>query len=92
MTYNDIELYVMSGTGNTYRVAQWMKETAENQKISVEELETRLENIIHGTPDEIIAKMKDYKKIGIDHFIMFFPKNEEVEQIKIFAKDIMPKI
>lgn len=30
MTYNDIELYVMSGTGNTYRVAQWVKEIAED--------------------------------------------------------------
>ena len=69
-----------------------LKETAEHQKISVEELETRLANILHGTPDEIIGKIKDYKKIGVDHFIMFFPQNEEVEQIEIFANEIMPKI
>ncbi len=69
-----------------------LKETAEHQKVSVEELEKRLANIVHGTPDEIVAKLKDYKKIGVDHFIMFFPQNEEVQQIKIFADKIMPKI
>ena len=69
-----------------------LKETAEHQKITTEELETRLTQILHGTPDEIIAKIKDYEKIGVDHFIMFFPQKEEVEQIKIFAEKIMPKI
>ncbi|MHA1218472.1 MAG: LLM class flavin-dependent oxidoreductase [Candidatus Heimdallarchaeaceae archaeon] len=69
-----------------------LKETAEHQKISVEELETRLVNVLHGTPNEIVGKIKDYKKIGVDHFIMFFPQNEEVEQIEIFAEEVMPKI
>jgi len=31
MTFKDIVLYVTSGTGNTYRVAQWMKEIAESK-------------------------------------------------------------
>ncbi|MBU3917053.1 EFR1 family ferrodoxin [bacterium] len=29
MTYKDIILYVMSGTGNTFRLAHWMKEIAD---------------------------------------------------------------
>ena len=33
MIHSDIKLYVMSGTGNTYRVAQWIKEAAEQIKI-----------------------------------------------------------
>ena len=33
LTYHDIELYVMSGTGNTYRVARWIKEAAENHDV-----------------------------------------------------------
>ena len=33
MTCSYIKLYVMSGTGNTYRVAQWMKETAEGHNV-----------------------------------------------------------
>ncbi len=36
MAYKDIVLYVMSGTGNTYRVAQWMKELAEARSVPTE--------------------------------------------------------
>ncbi len=69
-----------------------LKETAEHQKIKVEELEQRLSRIIHGTPDEIVSKIKEYKKIGVDHMIWFFPVKEEVEQMQLFKKEIMSKI
>ena len=36
MAYQDMVLYVMSGTGNTYRVAQWMKEIAEERGVSTQ--------------------------------------------------------
>ncbi len=36
MTYSDIRLYVMSGTGNTYRVAQWVKGIAEQHTVPAE--------------------------------------------------------
>lgn len=43
MTYSDIKLYVMSGTGNTYRVARWMKETAEQDSVPTQI--TMIENV-----------------------------------------------
>jgi Pyruvate/2-oxoacid:ferredoxin oxidoreductase delta subunit len=36
MSFRNILLYVMSGTGNTYRVAKWMKEIAESYTVSTE--------------------------------------------------------
>ncbi|MBN2420434.1 MAG: EFR1 family ferrodoxin [Deltaproteobacteria bacterium] len=36
MNFRDIQLYVMSGTGNTYRVAQWIKEIAEQHSVPAE--------------------------------------------------------
>ena len=36
MTISNIVLYIMSGTGNTYRVAQWIKEIAESRGISTQ--------------------------------------------------------
>jgi len=69
-----------------------LKETAEHQKISVKELEERLSKILHGTPEEIISKIKDYKRIGVDHLILFFPLKQEVEQMKLMAEKIIPKI
>ena len=69
-----------------------LKETAEHQKITVEELEQRLSKILHGTPEEIVSQIKDYNKIGTDHFIFFLPLKEEVDQMKLFKEKIMPKI
>ena len=36
MSYSNINLYVMSGTGNTYRVAQWIKEVSESRSVPAE--------------------------------------------------------
>ncbi len=36
MNFKDMILYVMSGTGNTYRLAQWMKEIAGQRNIETE--------------------------------------------------------
>ena len=69
-----------------------LKETAENQKISVEELEQRLAKIIRGTPDEIVSQIKEHKILGTEHLIFFFPLKEEVEQMKLFKEKIMPKV
>lgn len=69
-----------------------LKETAEHQKITVEELEQRLSKILHGTPEEIISKIKSYKDIGVDHLILFFPLKEEIEQMNLFKNTIMSKI
>jgi len=51
-----------------------------------------LSKILHGTPEEIISKIKDYKRIGVDHLILFFPLKQEVEQMKLMAEKIIPKI
>ena len=69
-----------------------LKETAEHMKISVDELEKRQANIIHGTPEEVVSKIKAYKKIGVEHLIFMFPQNKEVEQMKFFKDKIMSKI
>ena len=69
-----------------------LNETAEHMKISVDELEKRQANIIHGTPEEVVSKIKAYKKIGVEHLIFMFPQNKEVEQMKFFKEKIMSKI
>ncbi len=69
-----------------------LEETAEHMKITLEELEKKQVNILHGTPDEIVSKIKAYKNIGVDHMIFMFPLNQEVEQMKLFKDKIIPKI
>ncbi|MCG3220639.1 MAG: hypothetical protein H7641_04600 [Candidatus Heimdallarchaeota archaeon] len=45
-----------------------------------------------GTKEVLIEKMKEYKKLKLDHFIIMFPYQKELEQMKIFSEEILPKI
>jgi len=69
-----------------------MKKMAEERKISLEEMEKRIESALHGTSEEIVEKIRAYRKIGIEHMIFMFPHKQEVEQIKFFAENIASKI
>lgn len=50
MTYQDLILYVMSGTGNTFRVAQWIKEMAEQRGTKTEVM--MIDDAPPGSPPE----------------------------------------
>ena len=69
-----------------------IKKSAEERKTSVEVVEERMKRALVGTIEEIIAKMKEYKKLNLDHFIIMFPYQRELEQMKIFKEEILPKI
>ena len=69
-----------------------MKKMAEERKISLEEMEKRMESALHGTAEEIVDKIRAYEKIGIEHMIFMFPHEQETEQLEYFAENILPKI
>ncbi|UJG44055.1 MAG: LLM class flavin-dependent oxidoreductase [Candidatus Heimdallarchaeum endolithica] len=68
------------------------KEIAEKRGFTLEELEKRYEGAMHGTIEEITSKIKEYRKLGVSHFIFMFPGNQEIEQMKLFSKEILPKL
>ncbi len=68
------------------------KSIAEKNKLSFEEVERRMTRALHGTPDEIISSLREYKKIGVTHFIFMFPHGQEKEHIEIFSKKIISKL
>ncbi len=51
MNYGNIILYVMSGTGNTLRAAQWIREIAESESVSAE-----IRMVEHADPPENPAR------------------------------------
>ncbi|MHA1304025.1 MAG: hypothetical protein ACTSPI_10030, partial [Candidatus Heimdallarchaeaceae archaeon] len=61
------------------------KEIAKTRGFTMEQLEKRYEGSMHGTPEEIISWIKDYKKLGVSHFIFMFPGNQEIESMQTFA-------
>ncbi|MHA1419368.1 MAG: LLM class flavin-dependent oxidoreductase [Candidatus Heimdallarchaeaceae archaeon] len=68
------------------------KELAEKRGFTAEQLSKRYEGSMHGTIEEIIEWLKVYKKYGIENYIFMFPQNKEIEQMKMFQEEIMPKI
>lgn len=69
-----------------------MEEIALKRGMSIEQVKKRYENSLHGTIPEIIQRLKEFKKIGVTHFIFMFPYNQEIEQVKVFQEEIMNKI
>lgn len=44
-----------------------------------------------GTPDKIVEKIKEYLKVGVQEFIMYFHNALEIKPLKLFAEKVMPK-
>ncbi|MCG3220640.1 MAG: LLM class flavin-dependent oxidoreductase [Candidatus Heimdallarchaeota archaeon] len=68
------------------------KEIAEKRGVSLEEVEKRNQGSMHGTIEEITEWLKTYSKLGVEQFIFMFPHNKEIEQMKIMAKEVLPKL
>jgi alkanesulfonate monooxygenase SsuD/methylene tetrahydromethanopterin reductase-like flavin-dependent oxidoreductase (luciferase family) len=51
-------------------------------------------NLIFGTPDEVIAKLKPYEALGIDNFLYCasfgLPIAEQKRSLELFIKEVMP--
>ncbi len=73
------------------KIESW-KMIAEKRGMSFEEVEQRMSRALHGTKDEIISRLKEYKRLGVTHFIFMFPQGQEIEHIKIFSEKIIPQI
>ena len=58
----------------------------------MEEIEKGMERALVGTKEEIVEKLRSYKSLNLDHFIIMFPYQKELEQMKIFKEEILPKV
>jgi alkanesulfonate monooxygenase SsuD/methylene tetrahydromethanopterin reductase-like flavin-dependent oxidoreductase (luciferase family) len=51
------------------------------------------ENLLFGTPEEILAKVEEYDRLGVDELMLFFdfgPTHEEVmKQMELFATEVI---
>ncbi len=69
-----------------------MKEVGEKRGFTQEELEKRYEGAMHGTAEEIVEWINSYQKLSAEHFIFMFPQNKEIEQMKLFHENVLPKL
>lgn len=72
----------------TEKIEAW-KKIASERGMSIDDVENRYKSALHGTIDEIIVKLKQYLKLGINYFIFMFPKGEEIQSMEIFKSKII---
>lgn len=70
--------------------------------INLEELQNREEyspkmlheNLMFGTPDEVVAKLKPYEELGVDQFTYYasmgLGRKEQKRSLELFIKEVMP--
>ena len=51
-------------------------------------------NLMFGTPDEVIAKLKTYETLGVDEFIYYASLGlghaEQKRSMELFCKEVIP--
>ncbi|MHA1136065.1 MAG: LLM class flavin-dependent oxidoreductase [Candidatus Thorarchaeota archaeon] len=67
-------------------------EGAKKRNIPLEKYRERIESAMWGTPDVIVEKLQAYKELGVTHSIFMFPQEEEIKQVEIFGKKVIPKL
>jgi alkanesulfonate monooxygenase SsuD/methylene tetrahydromethanopterin reductase-like flavin-dependent oxidoreductase (luciferase family) len=72
------------------------------EEIDLKALENRAEydptmlrtNLMFGTPDEVIAKLKRYEALGVDNFLYYasygLPMDLQRKSMKLFVDEVMP--
>jgi flavin-dependent trigonelline monooxygenase, oxygenase component len=62
-----------------------------SQEFSVQSLR---DNLMFGTPDQIVRKLKPYEQLGVDHFIYCasfgLGLKEQRKSLELFVKEVMP--
>ena len=64
-----------------------MAERYRPRSMSVEDYVRRH---IVGTPEHCVGKIKEYVKMGVNYFMLFFPDIVDGQSIEIFAKEVVP--
>ncbi|TFH07463.1 MAG: LLM class flavin-dependent oxidoreductase [Candidatus Thorarchaeota archaeon] len=67
-------------------------EGAKKRNIPLDKYRERIASSMWGTPDVIVEKLNAYKDLGVIHSIFMFPHEEEIKQIEIFGKKVIPKL
>ncbi len=48
------------------------------------------EKMIAGTPDQVIARLREYVAIGVTHFIAMFGRVDDLRSTRLFAERVIP--
>jgi len=69
-----------------------IKEGAKKRNVPLEQYRKRVSSTLWGTPDILVEKLNSYRDLGVSHSIFMFPHEEEIKQIEIFGKKVLPNL
>ena len=68
-----------------------LEELADREQYNAGMLE---QNLMFGSPDEVIAKLKQYEDLGVDEFIYYasmgLGQKEQKRSLELFCGEVMP--
>ena len=67
-------------------------EGAKKRSIPLDKYRERIASSMWGTSEILVEKLVAYKELGVSHSIFMFPYENEISQIKLFGKEVIPKI
>jgi alkanesulfonate monooxygenase SsuD/methylene tetrahydromethanopterin reductase-like flavin-dependent oxidoreductase (luciferase family) len=47
---------------------------------------------VMGTPEELAAALREHVAAGVNYFIVSFRDAEEIEPLRLFAREVMPRV
>jgi F420-dependent oxidoreductase-like protein len=69
------------------RLQRRLAKRAERYGAAVEQLE---QTMIAGTPERVIARIREYVALGVTHFIAMFGRVDRLEATELFAREVIP--
>jgi F420-dependent oxidoreductase-like protein len=69
------------------RLERRLAKRAQRIGAAVEQLESRT---IAGTPERVIARIKEFVAVGVTHFIAMFGRVDRLEATELFAREVIP--
>lgn len=67
-------------------------ENAKTRNIPIKEYRKRIDKALWGTLDSVVSRLRDFKKSNVEHLIFMFPHEQEIDNIKVFGKSVLPKV
>jgi alkanesulfonate monooxygenase SsuD/methylene tetrahydromethanopterin reductase-like flavin-dependent oxidoreductase (luciferase family) len=82
----------------TYEGPVWIDENAEriaarlehNRASELAIARTYARTAVAGTPDQVIARIKEYAEAGVTHFVCHFGKTTDLRGTELFARAVIP--
>lgn len=90
--YNDIQRTIMLNCSIAETDEQaYQRAQAANFARNVGGPENLRTRSLVGTPETIRKRLNEYEQVGAQEAILFFPAQERLESLRLFAKDVMGK-